>query len=233
MVYYLLDDYETAHAHITTAITLAHEMGERSWLVSFLETATRIELARRNYEAASRLCDEGLALSEETGDRHNTAFYHHNAGEIGLAQGDAIKAIAAYDRACLIRRELNERGNLSVSLAGHALARLALNDTATALADAREAVALVQQIGHAGEYAMQEVWWRAYRVETACGDRERGLMALRRAYQCVQAQAARMQDPGLRAHLLGDVQLHREIIATYGSNWETRRGGEGETKVTS
>lgn len=213
MVYYLLGDYETAHAHITTAITLAHEMGERDWLVSFLETATRVELARQNYEAASRLCDEGLALSEETGDRHNAAFYHHSAGEIALAQGDAAPASVAFDCAGLIRRELNERGNLSASLAGRALARLGLNDTATALADAREAVALVQQMGHAGEYAVQEVWWRAYRVETACGDRERGLVALRRAHQCVQAQAARMQDPGLLAHLLGDVRLHREIMA--------------------
>ena len=218
MVYYLLGDYETAHTHITAAITLAREIGERDWLVSFLETATRVELARQNYEAASRLCDEGLALSEETGDRHNAAFYHHSAGEIGLAQGDEVKAVTAFDRACAIRGELDEHGNRSASMAGRALARLALNDTAAALADAREAVALVQQTGHAGEYAVQEVWWRAYRIETACGDRERGLVALRRAYQCVQAQAARMQDPGLRAHLLGNVQLHREIVATCSSN---------------
>ena len=38
-------------------------------------------------------------------------------------------------------------------------------------------------------------------------------MALRRAHQYVQAQAARMQDPELLAHLLGDVQLHHEIVA--------------------
>ena len=38
-------------------------------------------------------------------------------------------------------------------------------------------------------------------------------MALQKAHQYVQAQAARMQDPELLAHLLGDVRLHREIIA--------------------
>jgi len=172
MTYYLMGDYEAAHKHVTAAIALAREIGERSWLVSFLETATRIELARRNYEGASRLCDEGLALSEEAGDRHNAAFYHHSAGEIALALGEAAKAATSFDRACLLRRQLNERVNLSASLAGRAMAHLALNDTAAALTDAREAVALLEQTGHAGEYAEQEVRRRVYLVERVCGDRE-------------------------------------------------------------
>lgn len=87
MTCYLMDNYDAAHAHISTAITLTWEIGERSWLVSFLETATWIEMARQNRETARCLCDEGLTLSEERDDRHDTAFYHHNAGEIVLAQG--------------------------------------------------------------------------------------------------------------------------------------------------
>ncbi len=164
MVYYLLGDYETARAHITAAITLAREIGERSWLVSFLETATRVELARRNYAEAQALCQEGLALSVETGDRHNTAFYHHNLGEIALARGETAQAVAAYSHACAIRRELDECGNLSASLAGRAVAYLAQNSRALALADARMARSLLQEVGHAGEYAVDEVRGR---IETA------------------------------------------------------------------
>lgn len=165
MVSYLMGDYEQAHAHITAAVTLAREMGERGWLVSFLETATRVELARKHYEAAYGLCQEGLTLSEASGDHHNTAFYHHSLGEIALGQGHAAQAVAAFDQACTIRRNLNERGNLSASLAGRATAHLALNNMTAARADAREALALMQETGQAGEYPTQEVQQRIERVE--------------------------------------------------------------------
>lgn len=69
---------------------------------------------------------------------------------------------------------MNEPGNLSASLAGRAIAHLALNDTAAALTDAREAVALMEQVSRAGKYAEQEVQQRVHQVERACqGSRKR------------------------------------------------------------
>lgn len=165
MVYYLMGDYEQAHVHIDAAVTLARELGERGWLVSFLETATRVELARQQYEAASFLCKEGLTLSEAAGDHHNAAFYQHSLGEIALAQGNAAQALASFDHASTLRRKLNGRGNLSASLAGRAIAQLALNNITPARADAREALALMQEMGQAGEYPTHEVQQRIERVE--------------------------------------------------------------------
>ena len=129
-------------------------------------------------------------------------------GRPGVAARILVRALA-------LREEIEETGNALITRAWLALAHLKSAEPALAQARMHEVLAQVEAEGYGGNSPQQELWWAAYQVWKAAGERERAGQALGQAHQLVTQQAERIGDSTRRRSFLERVPVNRKIEGTW------------------
>ncbi len=213
-----LGNLSIAAEHHHQALLLARKLedpeGEATSLCSLGQLYTYQDRAG---EARAAL-GESLLKFREIGHRRGEADALHKLGLLELRTGQAGAAVQTLQQALAIRLEIGEAGNALVTRAWLGLAHAQAGEPNLAAAHIRAALVQVQAEGYHGDAPEQEIWWAACQVWRACGEASAARDALCRAWELVQAQSGRIQDPGLRRSFLEEVPVNREIAAAYGWN---------------
>jgi tetratricopeptide (TPR) repeat protein len=215
-----LGDYARARELFTEALTIAREIDDRTGVNINLLNLAAIQTymdepagALITYEQARR----GVA---ETGDRPLAGYVLNGMG-IALLKGGRIKeAQTALREARDLRLELGQTHLAAESRAWLAEALAAGGDLAAAVNEAGEALAFLEHGQLEDSEDLLKVLLAIYRALAAAGD-ERARAVLSRAYEALQASAARLDD-GSRQAYQENVPWNREIVAL----WAEHGGAE-------
>jgi DNA-binding SARP family transcriptional activator len=160
--------WRPAAAFHHTAISIAHELGDR-----FSEANARCDLGRLrqvsgDLEAAADLYQQALTIYQDLGDRLGEANVVGDLGRLRYATGEFLLAGDLHERAIAIYQDLGDRLGEANSVLGVGYVRYLAGDYAAAGGLAERALAIYQDLGHrSGEaYAL----WYLGRVRHATGD---------------------------------------------------------------
>jgi class 3 adenylate cyclase/tetratricopeptide (TPR) repeat protein len=214
-----LGDYARARELFTEALTIAREIDDRTGVNINLLNLAAIQTymdepagALITYEQARR----GVA---ETGDRPLAGYVLNGMGIALLKDGRVDEAQQALREARDLRLELGQIHLVAESRAWLAEALAAGGDLAAAVNEAGEALAFLERGQLEDSEDLLKVLLAIHRALAAAGD-ERARAVLNRAYEALQASAARLDDGSQQAYQ-ENVPWNREIVAL----WAEHGGG--------
>ncbi|HJL01941.1 MAG TPA: protein kinase [Polyangiaceae bacterium LLY-WYZ-15_(1-7)] len=206
----LLGDLEAAREGLESCGAQAAVLG-----LAHVETWARGQLAqvlveRGEHERAARLAAEAADAFARQGDARLEGATRAYAVRAQLGRGDVEAALREARRAALLLAPFPPLAPL-----GHAAlarAELAAGDPGAARAAAEEAMRRLEEVGQLeeGEAEVRLVFGLALE---AAGDAEAARETFAVGAERVRAQAARIQDPALRALFLERVPAHAELLA--------------------
>jgi class 3 adenylate cyclase/tetratricopeptide (TPR) repeat protein len=209
-------DLEMARSYHQQALELARQLqdpeGEATSLVNLGLLSSydqEWKLARNDLRAALR----GF---RRIGHHRGQADTLHHLGVLELAAGRPAVAAGLLRKALTLWQEVGDAGNSVASCAWLSLALLKSGEQDQARAVLGTAMEQLSAEGYGGVYPQQEVWWAAYQVLEAQGEKARAFQALEQAHRLVQEQAARIDDPARRQSFLERIPVNREIVARWG-----------------
>jgi class 3 adenylate cyclase/tetratricopeptide (TPR) repeat protein len=209
-----LGDYAQGQRYLDESLRLAQMLGGRSMGLVVLTNLARLALWQGDDALALAQARSALDTALAIQDPRNEAVAHCQLGNAELALGRHAAAMAAFERAHSASQTLDDpiRYDAAAGLARVALAR---GDTAGALA------AVDDMLSHlAGGGTLDGAERRAlarltcHQVLASVGD-PRAADLLAAAHAELQAQAAAITDPALRASFLNNIPEHREIVAAW------------------
>jgi predicted ATPase/class 3 adenylate cyclase/ribosomal protein L40E len=177
------------------ALELARFVGDR-----FMEADTLYNLACTSSSAgdpatARSQCEQALAICRETGDRWEEGYCLTGLGFALAELGELDAAAAVFEQALRLRREMGQEAEAVDDLAGLA----GVTAGPPGVAYAREALAwMAAHSVDAVEYPVRDTVIAA-EVLAATGHSDEAAVALATAQTLVQEQAARINDPEMRA----------------------------------
>ncbi len=205
-----LGGYHQGIAYSQQALEIHQEVEDRigQW-IALLNSATHY-FRLGDFAAAGVYSDQALTLSRQLGDRQREALVLHNLYCMSFALGDLAQAQSQLEQAIDIEREL---GTHPLSL--HLLvARTELDLAQGHLADATNAANEILSQMQIGSEHIQYllVCHKVLRAE----EDPQAIDVLKRAYDLLQEQAARISDEESRRSFLENVTEHKEVM----SEWE-------------
>jgi len=209
-------DYLQARSYCEQGLEILQEIGNRQAEGWMLNSLALILHHLGDDEGAQGFAQQALTIDQESGNRSGQAYALTCLGRIQASQGELQAAAAAFQEAVAIRQELGEPHLAVESMAGLARTFLAQGDLSQALSWIEEILDLIQADSWEEGEDPFEVYLTCFRVLQAHDDPRAGPF-LRQAYDLLQARATRISDPEMRQAFLGDVAVHREIMAFFGS----------------
>lgn len=214
-----LGEFAQARSDLEECLRLLRAMGDRPLEPLILANLSQLALwegdvaqARQHAEAARQVAAEVHAQAFEL-------FALWCLGNADLALGEPDAAEIAYARALDLARAAKsaQEHDASAGLARVALARGDVGAASEALAPVL--VALDAGGGLDGTLGATAIQFACWQVLDRAGD-PRGTALLARAHEELQARAAGLTDPAVRAGFLSRVPSHRDVVAA----WSTMRG---------
>jgi tetratricopeptide (TPR) repeat protein len=141
--FYRLSDAAAVLALGEQAQKLCSKFGNYSGLATSLKLLGVAHLQLGHFPEADRFFEQGLAIYEDIDDRRNSAAMLSNLGESARSRGDYRRAEELYEKALAGVRQIGHRDSESIYLSNLSAARLGLRKFQQVEADAREALALV------------------------------------------------------------------------------------------
>jgi tetratricopeptide (TPR) repeat protein len=215
-VYNALGDYPRAEEYLKAAEEQIREIGDKAVEVEYLNTLGAIHYEQGNYEGALEVYLQMEALAEETRMKYFLAQSKLGLSRICVARGgkeDLENAQRYAAEAIKLCQELQLASNEPRGHAYLGKANLLLGDQEMALQNCREAMRLLdtQKYVHGSEV---EIYLNTIQVLAANDLEDERRQYLERAYEMIQATAAKIEDETLRQSYL-DVPVNREILKTW------------------
>jgi DNA-binding SARP family transcriptional activator len=209
-VAWVLGDYPSAISFYERALAL-RRAADNAWGIS-ISLGNLGSAYKHLGDPATALAkyDEALEINRAMGRRPGEAYVQHGRGLIFLDQGRLTAAHEALQEAYTIRCALDNRDGRIETCGALALFHLATGQCPDARQSLDEALALLTPDDRAP--LRQWVYYVAYCVCTAEGDRASARTHLQQAHAAMHAVGAKLP-PSERAHFLHAVPLNRQVQA--------------------
>ena len=207
-----LGDLEQAQRYAHEALPLLRANGDRVIEGSALCTLSEAALLRGDAAAALGFARSAIEILVASHARDREVDALLKRGQAELALGRTGEARATFARMRELAREIDSAWQHDAT-AGLAQVALAEGDTATALREIEAIAALVSGGGSlVGTVKPRLIELTCHRALARAGDARAGAW-LARAHEGLEAQAATIPEPSLRARFLDGIPYHREIAA--------------------
>jgi tetratricopeptide (TPR) repeat protein len=213
-----LGDYARARELFSEALAIAREIDDRTGVNINLLNLAAILIYQNDFAGALTIYNQALRGVEETGDRPLTGYVLNGMGIALLRAGRIDEAQLTLRRARDLRLELGQTHLAAESRAYLAEALAAAGNVPAAVGEAEETLAFLEHSRLEDSEDLLKVLLTIYRVLSLAGDR-RAPDVLNRAYEALQASAARLDEASRRAYQ-ENVPWNREIMMLW-----TERGG--------
>ncbi len=225
IAYSALGLYPHARRLQQECVTISRGMGARLNLAYSLGNLADAEIRMGQMEDARRHLGELAEMTPTLGDPSMSAAVAWSLSLIALAEGDAQTAIRNASSAADIARESGTRTYAIAAGAALGEAYLKAGNLTAALAATTRATDLhrAQSLSALETFSTAELWWRHSQALTANQQTEPARAALEQAYQFLLNGIASLSDEGLRRNYLNKVMVHREIIAAWLKDGNTRK----------
>jgi class 3 adenylate cyclase/tetratricopeptide (TPR) repeat protein len=209
-----LGDFAQARVHLEEGLELTRSVGDRGGEATLLGNLS--QLALRQGDDTLALAQARLAVQTAVAVRNPTgeAYALCCLGNAELALGRHAEAAAAFERARAVATEIDD-GQRFDAIGGVARTALAAGDLPAATAAVEALLGhLARGQGFDGAEQPRHILLGCYRVLERIGDaRAAGVLA--RAHAELQAKAAAISDPVLRASFIDNLHEHREIVQAW------------------
>jgi class 3 adenylate cyclase len=209
-----LGDFEQARQDLVESLRLHRAMGDRAYEPIAMSNLAQLALWEGDATGARDQARAAVAeaLDVQAPELHAFALWCLGQADMALGRLDAAQAAYAEAQAVALAIGGAQRHDAAAGLARVALARSDVTGALTALAPVVEAIAAGDALdGTLGLTLVQLTVWQGL---SAAGD-ERAWPWLDQAHLALQARAAELSDPALRASFLGRVPPNRELVAAW------------------
>jgi tetratricopeptide (TPR) repeat protein len=204
-------DLEAAQTYHNRALELARQLRDPEGEATSLCNLGLLYIQMGQYAQAGECLAAALQQFRQMGHRRGEADALHNLGVLEVRREQAAVATKLLGQSLVIRQEIGELDNALVTKAWLGLAALTAGDVERSRAYVGEVVLHLESEAYGGDAPQQEIWWTAYRVWQAAGQRDAAHRALEQAHALIQEQAGRIEDPTLRRSFLERVPVNREV----------------------
>ncbi len=216
-----LGDFEQARRDLVECLRLHRAMGDRALEPIAMSNLAQLALWEGDAAGAHEQAQAAVAeaLDVQAPELHAFALWCLGQAQMALGRLDAAQASYAEAQTVALAIGGAQRHDAAAGLARVALARGDVAGATAALAPVVEAIAAGDALdGTLGLTLVQLTVWQGL---SAAGD-ERAWQWLAQAHAALQARAAEITDPALRASFLGRVPPNRELVAAWAA--APRRG---------
>jgi len=208
IVHYYFGKYDQAEAYYSRALKLSRQLNDQREIGKILNNLGQIYGLREDWKRAHACLSESAQIRRQIGDRRGELISLANLGELGIRRGDLEGTRESLTQALELAVELQMPALEVAVRARLAWAELVGGQLEAALVEARKALEFVEG-GQAAEFA-PEIYFRAFQVFDAAGQRDKATRALQKAHEQLRRRAEGLPEP-FKTRFLKDVQTHREI----------------------
>ncbi len=213
-LYQKLGVWEQAQIHLEQALHIMREIGEKRGLCVTLSNMSHYFYNRGLFMEAKESAEECLALALAMANATAQGFAYTNLGDALRGQEKWADATTAYQQAIAQRRLANEHHLLLDPTAGLAAIALAKEDLIGAQKYVETLLAAEAGWGKIESLFLLEMLYICAQVLHKNRD-PRANHILNQAYDRLQSQADKIEDPALQWSFLNNVPLHQTIVAAF------------------
>lgn len=207
-------DYAIATANCEKSLEIFQNIGDRALVATAHTNLGSFAVGQGAYEKAETHYQSAFDFAREIGISRNEGYALFGLGEVMLGWGRLEEAAAYFEASSEIWKALDWSGQITESQSGLARVALAQGDPSRAVMLVEEILPKLDTQSLAGSEQSFRIYLTCVQVLSAQQD-PRASVVLRKVYDQLQEQAARITDDALRHAFLHNVPEHRQLLDFY------------------